>query len=112
MPTSYVYHWTHRGNLESIMREGIDPAYSEGRAHLAWACGPRKIGWAMAHIALRHGWAPDELVLLKINGDIPALKASSTMWVFNTREVIRPVDILEVRMTHEGDFIPLHDPRG
>lgn len=112
MPTTYVYHWTHRENLASIMREGIDPAYSEGRSHQAWVCGPRRIGWALAHIAQRHGWGADDMVLLKVSGDLPHLKNTFLQWVYTTREVIRPVDILEVRMTHEGDFIPCHDPRG
>ena len=112
MPRSYVYHWTHRSNLPSIMREGIDPAYSEGRAHLSWVCGPRRIGWALAHIAQRHGWEPDDMVLLKVDGDLPSLRPTFMAYVYNSREVIPPASILECRMTHEGDFIPFNDPRG
>ena len=112
MPRSYVYHWTHRTNLTSILTTGLDPAYSEGRAHLAWVCGPRRIGWALQHIAMRHGWEPDEMVLLKINGDLPCLRDSGRQYLYNTRDVIPPADILEVRMSHEGDFIPCRDDRG
>lgn len=61
----YVYHWTHRSNVESILKSGIDPTYAEGKLKVVWFCDAERVGWALAHIGTRHGWDHDEMVLIR-----------------------------------------------
>lgn len=62
----YLYHWTHRRNLRSILTRGLDPARTTGKRAVVWACERSRVLWAAAHVAANHGCAPDDLVLLRI----------------------------------------------
>jgi RNA:NAD 2'-phosphotransferase (TPT1/KptA family) len=96
MSRTYVYHWTHRGNLESIMATGLDPAYSEGRLPRVWVCGHHRIAWAMTHVATRHGWDPDDLVCLRIDASCVERKPTHLHYVYTCRDVIPPSAIVGV----------------
>lgn len=99
-----LYHWTHRKNLRSILRTGLDPRRSQGAADLVWACTDRRIGWALGHVAAKHGWPPDDMVLLEIDRD--AGEWARTAWdnVFITPVVVPAANITRVRCGHTEDW--------
>lgn len=88
-----LYHWTHRDNVESIRRFGLDPAYSTGELWAIWGCTKDRIEWARQHVASKHNWHPDDLVLLRV--EVYAYRTYRTCWeaVYYTPQHIRPTDI-------------------
>jgi hypothetical protein len=89
MPT-YMYHWTHRSNLASILATGLDPQYARGRLRAVWLCEESRVLWAAAHVAAGHQCEMDSLVLLRVRVD--RLTLTRTCWplVRTTAAVIRP----------------------
>lgn len=92
----YLYHWTPRINVRSIMREGLDPVYSTGRQRRVWLAGYRRAQWACSHAAARHRVSPDEMVLLRV--DVTRLKLTRTCWsdVRTSASVIDPARITQM----------------
>lgn len=82
----YLYHWTHKDNLPSIYGFGLDPARATGERLLVWACEESRIGWALCHIANRHGWHPDDMVLIRLQFSRVNWKRTSwpEVWVNDT----------------------------
>lgn len=64
-----AYHWTHRKNLESIFRLGLDPSFHQTELPRVYLCRPDLRQWAQIHTVERHRWDPHELVCFK--ADVP-----------------------------------------
>lgn len=106
------YHWTHKDNAESISRTGIDPAYSEGRMEVAWVCAARRVGWALCHVAQRHGWDPDDMVCFEVELHDGNVKRTCNDGVYTSASIIDPDAIVAVRVTHRGEFGVVRSLRG
>jgi hypothetical protein len=102
-----MYHWTHRLNLESILRKGIDPSYSEGKLQVVWSCGPQRIGWALAHVAQRHGWDCDDMACLEFESDGSDLIKTCLHRVYQTRVIVLPVRFRRVKLSVGENWIPV-----
>lgn len=106
-----LYHWTHRKNYRSIGRSGLLTSFALGRVPLVWACSERRVLWAVGHVAERHGWNHDDLILFRLYA--PAMKWRRTCWrgVYTTGTDI-PADLLVgVRFNFLDPFLHLNEPR-
>lgn len=108
----YRYHWTHRSNLRSIARRGLDPAYADSRRAVVWTADERHILWAAAHVAHSHEQPIDELVLLRVRVD--GLTMTRTPWrhVRTVATVIPPSRIVGVRLTPLARWTSIRRHRG
>lgn len=88
-PFSYFYHWTHKDNVGSILACGLDPEYAESKLPVIWFCEADRTAWALKHIAERHDWNPDEMVLLRFPTDKVPYAHTAYKGVFTTTRVIR-----------------------
>ncbi len=102
--TDYFYHWTHRGNLGSVLAAGLDPVFSECKLPVVWFCDAARVGWALKHIAERHAWNPDEMVLLRF--PIIRVPYAHTAYhgVYTTNKVIRINRNCAVKESVLGDW--------
>lgn len=102
-----LYHWTHYGNLPSILASGLDPSNATGELFAVWGCESQRADWACDHVASRHRWLPDNLVLLRIR--VVGKRVYRTCWpgVFYTPELVYPKDIEVCRDRDISDPIPL-----
>lgn len=66
-----LYHCTHRRNVPSITAEGIDPAYAMSDTKRSYYVTAASLEWAIPHVAMRHGVAESEVIVLKC--DIPRM---------------------------------------
>lgn len=117
-PNEYLYHWTHFVNFESIADIGLDPSYAEGKLCVVWVCEHNRIGWAMSHIAARHGWNPDDMVLIRIRRKDVSWTATAYPGVYTTTRKIVPsrfrglkINLLE-KFTPFGVLPPDRDTHG
>lgn len=101
-----VYHWTHESNLGSIITHGVDPSFSEGKLLASWFCGPSRLGWALCHVANRHGWDPDEMICLRIEVDSSTLKRTCNTGVWTRTVATLPGDLKAVRFHQWEGFRP------
>lgn len=60
------YHVTALANKPSIMRDGIDPAYSRGARQECWFVTPALLPWAILHVMRRHGLTMQEVVAFEV----------------------------------------------
>lgn len=103
----YVYHWTHRKNLRGIAGEGLNPKYATGKIKLVWACEPDRIGWALLHVCERHGWNPDDMILLRVQTGCMTWRRSAWQSVYNCASLVPPDMLDGVRMHQIGQFMTL-----
>ena len=61
-----VFHVTTRANEDSILKSGIDPVYSKGKAQLSWFVSYERLPWALAHCSARHHTPVDNLVVFPV----------------------------------------------
>lgn len=99
-----LYHWTHSENMNSIQAIGIDPSFAEGRKKCVWVCAGTRIGWAMCHIAQRHGWNPDEMVCYRVELPAEVLKRTAIPEVYTCDATIIPEDIVAVMYRIDNGF--------
>ena len=62
-----LYHATPKSNLDSIFADGLDPAFSTGKAKVIWLHTKSRRHWAIAHVQKRHRCNLDEVVLIEVN---------------------------------------------
>jgi hypothetical protein len=106
VPT-YRYHWTHRANLASIARDGLDPAHSRGRLKVVWSCEAGRVLWAVGHVSAHHECSPDDMVLLRIRADgLPFVRSSWPM-VATIGRKIAPSRIAVVPFGMSGRATPI-----
>lgn len=61
-----LYHTTHKRNLASILKHGLDPARSQGKRRAVWIHVREMTHWALSHCCLRHKWNIFALVRIKV----------------------------------------------
>jgi hypothetical protein len=94
MDHEYLYHWTRRKNVASIARRGLLTCRSEGKRPLVWACEGSRVAWALTHVADRHAWNPDDLVLIRLRVGAITFKHSAYAGAYHTATDI-PADMIE-----------------
>ena len=62
-------HATAERRLASILRGGIDPAYSRGRILAGWLHAASSTSWAVLHVERRHQVRGSQVVVLEV--DVP-----------------------------------------
>lgn len=62
-----LYHCTHRSNVDSIYRTGVEKERSTGRAKRVWLVDLQRMLWAWHHVQLRHGWFPEDIVFVVVS---------------------------------------------
>lgn len=102
----FVYHWTHKDNVVSILHYGLDPSYAEGRLRVVWFCEPERVGWALAHIAARHGWNHDDMVLIRWPKYQTPYAFTAFGGVYTTNTVVRLKAHCAVKSGILGNWIP------
>ena len=103
MQLNVIYHWTHRDNVESILRIGVDPSMATGELYAVWGCRLAKLCWAREHVCSRHGWSPEDVVLLRL--DVRRYRCYRTAWpqVFYTPQHISPDNVSVVPGPSPGE---------
>lgn len=101
-----LYHWTHVENLRPIEHNGLDPDYAEGRKKCVWLCEYGKIGWALCHIATRHGWEADSMICLQVRMLWADVRRSANDGVYTCAELIHPNKLDAVLYRIGGGWIP------
>lgn len=102
MKTNFVYHWTHRRLLRSILRVGLSPTRSEGKQEKIWVCGYERLAWALAHVAQHHGWNADDMVCIRIESKGVALQRTAMTAVYTSRYGIDCI-AMDAVLQHVGD---------
>ena len=72
-----LYHVTPSENVQSILQNGIDPAYATGKMKASWYVSRHRIEWAIIHAANLHHCTPDEMHVCAVH------VLGSTMYRFN-----------------------------
>jgi hypothetical protein len=62
-----IWHVTHKKNIDSILKCGIDPAYAQGSFNRVWLVRWYGIAWALLHISLKKRVPIWELVAFKVH---------------------------------------------
>lgn len=97
----YMYHWTPRVNLRSIMRTGLDPAYATGKRRVVWMGAGKRLMWACAHAALHQRCGLDDMTCIRIRVD--GLRLGGTAWrgVKTSATIIPPsrLTVMKVRLS-------------
>lgn len=88
-----LYHWTHRLNVKGIRVTGLDPAKATGELFAVWGCELQRVEWAKDHVASRHRWNRDDLVLLRVA--VSGRRVYRTCWsgVYYTPELVPHSDV-------------------
>lgn len=60
-----LFHCTPRRNACSIAAEGIDPGYALSDTERSYYVTAGSLDWAVSHVAMRHGVAESEVIVLK-----------------------------------------------
>lgn len=103
--SEYVYHWTHRKNLRGILERGLDPEKATGAQEAVWACDGCRVAWALAHVADRHSWNPDDLILLRVQTGVMTWVNSGYRYIFRCRSLIPPDMIDGVLFSLLGQWV-------
>lgn len=61
-----LYHFTPKGNKQSILKSGLKVSKSQGKLQRLWLCSYSKQGWTRQHIADHHKCEPSELVKFSV----------------------------------------------
>jgi len=85
-----LIHCTHRRNLTSIEREGINPARARSRFKVSWYALPDQVLYVSAHVMRVWSWELEDLVLLPIT-DLSFTKKFVWRGIRITRHVKHPV---------------------
>lgn len=73
MPKQTLYHVTPHFNTESILREGVSPAFSRGKLHVSWWVEEQELMWALAHISSRYAMSVNTLAVFTASIDTAIL---------------------------------------
>ncbi len=83
-----LYHATHWRNVLSIRRAGLRPDCSQGRLRAVWFCQRRDRFRAVLHVCQRHGWAPDEIVVITLEVPEATVRRSGHSWLRYTTRIV------------------------
>ncbi len=62
----FLFHVTHKTNMASILRRGLQLGYNRGRIRGVWLC-PKVSPHLLAHLARQHGWKVADLRVVKVD---------------------------------------------
>jgi len=62
----YLYHVSPSRNTPSIINEGIDPTYAQGKMKSSWYVSETKILWAIAHVSAKYNISVNDIDVFKI----------------------------------------------
>jgi hypothetical protein len=86
-----LYHVTHADNLASILEKGgIDPKFSKGKLRRAYYVEKAYVEWAMSHTCVKHHWAIENLVILRIKARAPDFSRMNWPGLLFTQIIYRP----------------------
>lgn len=63
-----VWHYTHRENVQSILRDGLLPGKATA-VERVWFCNAPKRAWAVRHVADWHRWRLSDMACIR--ADVP-----------------------------------------
>lgn len=61
-----LFHVSPKANEQSILKSGVDPIFSKGKAQLSWFVSYERLPWALAHCSARHNLPVSELVIFTV----------------------------------------------
>ena len=64
-----LYHVTRRENLDSILRDGLDPSKAKGKRKSVWGVVGTRVAWAIVHVQSKpwnRGVTLDDLVVIRL----------------------------------------------
>jgi hypothetical protein len=74
----YLRHATHRQNLDSIKSAGLRKVFAQGALKACWLHSASNSAWAAMHVARRHGWAVEDVVIVTVRVPRAWLKRTAT----------------------------------
>lgn len=105
-----LFHWTHKDNVESITANGLDPEYATGAEEKVWCCDTMRIGWALSHVAARHGWNVSDMVLLYVETLDNDFQRSQVRGAYTCRHPVHNVEAVSVSLTADQTVRILSGP--
>lgn len=105
MKPDYLYHWTHKSNVASILASGLLPSFARGKMKVVWACDSTRVGWAVAHVASHHQCSPDDMVCLKLDVRGVNLKRSAWPQVYVNPHRYAPSRVVAILPTITGRWV-------
>ncbi len=88
--TQPFFHVTHKSNVASIARSGLNPAFSKGHQQTMWYVLRYKLEWAIAHVAERQHCDPADLVVYRLWGNRIEFTKTRLKGVYITADRRRP----------------------
>lgn len=85
-----TYHWTPKNNVPSILAEGLNPKYSQGRLAVVWVCEMFRVNELRSHIAMHHDCDEEDLALFVAAVDDDLLVKTRWAGVWQMRDVVVP----------------------
>lgn len=64
-----LYHVSPHFNTQSILSEGVSPAWSRGKLHVSWWITEEQLMWALAHISSRYAISVNVLAIFTASID-------------------------------------------
>lgn len=92
------YHSTPLYNLQSILKRGIDPAFSKGAKETSWYVHEELIEWSIDHIMKKYELSQVEIVVLEVLQAPGLFVSAPTPMVFQTYNLIRPIAMFSAEM--------------
>lgn len=103
--SDYGYHWTHKSLLASVLETALDPEFAQGKMKVVWWCEWSKVGYALGHIAARHGWAPDDMVLIRFVKHTVPYANTAYPGIYTTAERIKLRSRAAVKLHVLGEWV-------
>jgi len=62
------YHISPSANVRSILKHGVDPAFSQSHPERVYFVCKRDLHWAIEHVSVRHGVSREQLAVFRVGG--------------------------------------------
>jgi hypothetical protein len=86
-----LWHVTHKDKIQSIVKFGLDPAYSHGPLERVWLCDTSNVTFMKRVVANDHGWKSEELALVSVSIEESKCKCLMPgVYYTRCRVVVRP----------------------
>lgn len=101
-----LYHWTIKKKVAFILREGLDPAFSQGASPVIWLADRQRALSMLSHIATHKGVDPSAMCLLQVRVSVKSLTKWGRGGVWRSWSRIDPVHLSWVNPGLLWDHIP------
>ena len=88
-------HATPRRNLDSILRIGLRPDRARGKLKAVWLHTPARTDWAVMHVADRHGFEEEDIIVLEIELPRSAVRRNRR-GIWTCQAVISPLCVVGI----------------